>query len=225
MNAWCESFLVGVLLDDILCAVKPAALVLAFAGLAALPASAASVDALVSDASGAPLDNAVVWAMPKGAVPARPKREGAIEQIGKQFVPLVTVVQAGTQVRFPNRDEIRHHVYSFSPAKAFEIKLYAGTPAEPVLFDKPGEVVLGCNIHDHMIAYLYVVDTPFFAKAGKDGRARLEGLPAGEYELHAWHYAQAARPDAKPLRLRADEGAGAAFALATRPLPPLPAAR
>lgn len=215
----------GILQDDILCGVKPPAFLLACTFLAAFCASAASIDATVKSAGGTPLEDAVVWAMPKGAAPPGRKREGAIEQIDKQFVPLVTVVQAGTQVRFPNRDEIRHHVYSFSPAKPFEIKLYAGTPAEPVLFDKPGEVVLGCNIHDHMIAYLYVVDTPFFAKAGKDGRARLEGLPAGEYELHAWHYAQAARPDSRPLRLRADEAASAAISVTTKGRPPLPTAR
>lgn len=205
--------------DDILCGVKLATSFLAFACLSALSGQAASIDATLSDARGAPLADAVVWAIPKGAAP-RPRREAAIEQIDKQFAPLVTVVQTGTQVSFPNRDEIRHHVYSFSTPKTFEIKLYAGTPAAPVLFDRPGEVVLGCNIHDSMIAYLYVVDTPFFAKSGKDGRARIEGLPAGDYEVHAWHYAQAAAVDSRPARLRADEALGAAFAITTKVLPP-----
>ncbi len=211
--------------NDILCDVKLATSCLACACLAALPGHPARIDAVLRDARGAPLEDAVVWAMPKGTAPARPKREASIEQIDKQFAPLVTVVQAGTQVRFPNRDEIRHHVYSFSTPKTFEIKLYAGTPAAPVLFDKPGEVVLGCNIHDNMIAYLYVVETPFFAKSGKDGRARIEGLPAGEYELHAWHPAQAAAVDSKPASLRGDEALGAAFAITTKALPPRPIAK
>ena len=194
----------------------------AFACLAAVSAEAARIDATLTDARGAPLEDAVVWAVPKLPLSARPKREAAVEQVAKQFAPLVTVVQTGTQVRFPNRDEIRHHVYSFSLPKTFEIKLYAGTPAAPVLFDKPGEVVLGCNIHDNMIAYLYVVDTPFFAKSGKDGRARIDGLPPGDYELHAWHYAQAAAVDSKAASLRGDEALGAAFAITTKAQPPRP---
>jgi plastocyanin len=196
---------------------------LACGAFAALPAAAASVDATVRDAQGAALEDAVVWAIPKAPAAGRARRDAAIEQVNKQFVPLVTVVQVGTQIRFPNRDEIRHHVYSFSPPKPFEIKLYAGTPAEPVLFDKPGLVVLGCNIHDHMIAYVYVVETPFFGKAGKDGRVRIDGVPAGEYELHAWHHAQAATPAAQALRLRGDEASTAAFQVATRTLPGRPA--
>jgi len=74
------------------------------------------------------------------------------------------VVQAGTPILFPNHDKVRHHVYSFSPAKTFELKLYSGVPGTPVLFDKPGLVVLGCNIHDQMVAYVQVVNTPYFAK-------------------------------------------------------------
>jgi len=216
---------VGVFQDDILCGVKTAATWLACGAFAALPAAAAGVDATVRDASGAALEDAVVWAMPKAPGASRPRREAAIEQVNKQFVPLVTVVQVGTQVRFPNRDEIRHHVYSFSPPKPFEIKLYAGTPADPVLFDKPGLVVLGCNIHDQMLAYVYVVETPFFGKAGKDGRVRIEGLPAGDYELHAWHHAQAAQPGPQPLKLRGDETTPAAFQVATRAVPGRPAAK
>ena len=196
---------------------KAAAICLGCAALAALPGLAASVDALVRDAKGTALEDAVVWVAPKSGNAPRPRREATIEQVDKRFVPLVTVVQAGTQVRFPNRDEVRHHVYSFSPAKPFEIKLYAGTPADPVLFDKAGEVVLGCNIHDHMIAYVLVVDSPWFAKAGKDGRVRIEGLPAGEYDVQAWHYGQASASPARVLRVRADETATAEFALALRP--------
>ena len=195
---------------------------LAFA--AALPASAASVQLSVKDARGEPIEDAVVWVVPKSAPPARARREAAVEQRNKQFAPMVTVVQTGTLVRFPNRDEIRHHVYSFSPPKPFEIKLYAGT-SSPILFDKPGEVVLGCNIHDNMLGYIYVVDTPWFAKTRADGTARIDDLPAGEYELQAWHYAQVAKPPARPARLRADENLAAEITVALKAPPPRPVAK
>ena len=200
------------------------AIALVWALLACLPANAATLAIGVADAQGAPLEDAVVWLVAKTPPPQRPRREGVIEQMNKTFIPTVTVVQVGTQVRFPNRDEVRHHVYSFSPAKRFEIKLYSGTPAAPELFDKPGEVVLGCNIHDHMIAYVYVVDSPYFAKTGKDGKAGMSDLPAGEYELHAWHYAQTATaPRPQPLRLGASENAETSLAIALRPMTPRPA--
>ena len=188
--------------------------------LVAWPGEAATVTITVKDSRGAALEDAVAWAMPKsGPAPVR-TRPAAVEQRDKAFVPVVSVIQTGTLVSFPNRDEIRHHVYSFSPAKVFEIKLYAGTPADPILFDKPGEVALGCNIHDHMYAYIYVVDSPWFAKANKDGVATLD-LPAGEYDLHAVYFAQAQKPATVPLKVGAD-GAAADFAIALRPMPPRP---
>jgi hypothetical protein len=90
-------------------------------------------------------------------------------------------------VFFPNKDNIRHQVYSFSPAKQFELPLYAGTPAKPVVFDKPGIVVLGCNIHDWMIGYIYVSESPYFAKTGADGKAQLSDLPTRSYRVRVWH--------------------------------------
>jgi plastocyanin len=200
--------------------VKIAVFSLAIPILIGWSAHAASLAVTVKDRDGAPLEDAVAWAVAKPGATPRARAGAAVQQIDKTFVPLVSVVQAGTLVRFPNRDDIRHHVYSFSPAKVFEIKLYAGTPAEPVLFDKPGEVVLGCNIHDHMIAYIYVVDTPHFAKSGRDGVARMEGLAPGDYDVHVWHYAQAARVDSQALRLRGEEAAAAAFAVTPKPMPP-----
>ena len=104
---------------------------------------AATLDVEVRDFVGAPVADAVVHAYPKPGPAAFRKRDAQVEQIDKLFVPVVSVVQTGTSVQFPNRDPIRHHVYSFSPAKTFELKLYAGTPVAPIVFDKPGEVVLG----------------------------------------------------------------------------------
>jgi plastocyanin len=199
--------------------VKRATIFLGLAAFAALPADAARLDVLVRNPAGAPLQDAVAWAMPKAGTPPRIKREAAVEQKDRTFVPFVTAVQVGTAISFPNRDEIRHHVFSFSQAKSFELKLYAGTPAAPVVFDKPGEVVLGCNIHDQMLAYIRVVESPWFAKTGPEGRARIEGLPAGEYEIHVWHYGQVRDMDAVPVRLEAEGAAEAAFSVPTRARP------
>jgi len=98
----------------------------------------------------------------------------------------VLVIQTGTAVSFPNFDTVRHHVYSFSPTKTFDIKLYAGTPARPEVFDKPGVATLGCNIHDRMRAHIVVVDTPLFAQSGADGWVRMD-LPPGQHRLLYWH--------------------------------------
>ena len=199
---------------------KTASLALAFVLAAAPAALSATLEITVKDAGGAPVEDAVVWAMPKpGPAPLR-KRDAAIAQRDKAFAPLVTVVQTGTAVHFPNQDPIRHHVYSFSTPKTFEIKLYAGTPVAPVVFDKPGEVVLGCNIHDHMIAYVYVVDSPWFAKTAKDGQAKLDGLPAGEYDLYMAHYWQAAPQPPITIRPRGEEALPAAFSVALKPPAP-----
>jgi hypothetical protein len=100
---------------------------------------------------------------------------------------MVSVVTAGTAVSFPNRDTVRHHVYSFSPVKKFEIKLYVGTPTAPVVFDSPGIAVLGCNIHDTMAAWVVVVDTPHHGLTGADGQISLPNVPPGAYRLRAWH--------------------------------------
>lgn len=112
-------------------------------------------------------------------------------------------------------------MYSFSAPKPFEIKLYVGTPVDPIVFDKPGEVVLGCNIHDHMLAYVYVVESPWFGKTGADGALRITGIPAGDYEVRLWHYSQAAPLAPQPLRLAADNALGSAsFAVPLKP--PIP---
>ena len=182
---------------------KSALILLALLCFASLPGFSATLEITIKDAKGAAVEDAVVWAMPKpGPAPAR-KLGAAVGQKDKTFIPLVTVVQTGTAVQFPNQDPIRHHVYSFS-----------------IVFDKPGEVVLGCNIHDHMHAYIYVVDTPYFAKTGTEGRAHLESVPAGDYELLMWHFAQAAPVAPQALRLRGEESTPAGFTVTLAPIPP-----
>jgi plastocyanin len=168
---------------------RPHALVVAHAiALLASPVHAEQLRALVRDSAGKPLPNAVVAAAPKdgGGPPARSSIE-VVDQIDKEFLPYVKPVRIGTQVQFPNKDDIRHHVYSFSPAKKFELPLYRGLPAQPVLFDKLGVVKLGCNIHDWMLAYVYVTDAPYFGKTGGDGRVDLDDLPRGTYRVWIWH--------------------------------------
>ena len=166
------------------------ALGLAAAALVALasPAAAGPVAVQVLDAAGKPLAGAVVFLeSPAASAAVKPSAALEIAQAGRQFTPRVTVVPKGTAVGFPNRDTVRHHVYSFSPTKKFEIKLYVGTPTEPVVFDQPGIAVLGCNIHDQMAAWVVVVDTPYYAQTGADGRVSLPAVPPGSYRLRVWH--------------------------------------
>lgn len=147
---------------------------------------AGSLNVTVKDTKGSLVPNAVVIAKRDGSKSERGNNQAVIDQRNKQFVPYVTAVQVGTSIAFPNKDQIRHHVYSLSPAKKFELPLYAGSPAAPVLFDKEGFVTLGCNIHDWMIAYVAVVATPYFEVTGKEGRAALKDLPPGKYTVEAW---------------------------------------
>jgi len=152
-------------------------------------AKAAEIEVQVNDIAGASVENAVVYLEPKDKTAPMIKSQAAIAQKNKTFVPLVTAIQAGSSITFPNQDSVRHHVYSFSPAKTFELKLYSGVPSTPVVFDKAGTVVLGCNIHDQMLAFVYVVDTPYFAKTDASGKVKMSDIPNGDYLLKVWHYA------------------------------------
>jgi len=201
---------------------KPGVL-LAAAALSSAHAGAATLSAVVTDPGGAGIPEAVVWAVPSsGPAPATPPRPAMVDQINKEFVPFVIPVQVGAAVTFPNKDNIRHHVYSFSPARIFDLKLYSGVPAKPVTFDKPGPVALGCNIHDWMVGYVYVVDSPWFAKTAKTGTARLE-LAEGEYDIRAWHPWQRAEATVNRVRVGGAD-AQTSFRLDLNP-PPKPSAR
>ena len=152
------------------------------------PTLAATLELQVGDATGKPLPGAAVFLESKEArAAAKPGTAVEVVQINRQFQPTVTLVTVGTPVGFPNRDTVRHHVYSFSPVKKFEIKLYVGTPTAPVVFDAPGIAALGCNIHDTMAAWVVVVDTPHHGLTGADGKLSLAAVPAGAYRLRAWH--------------------------------------
>ena len=186
-------------------------LVSAQAGLAL----AATVDVSVTDASGSPLADAVVAIEVKGAkTTAAPGTQAEMGQRSRSFVPSVLAVQTGTAVLFPNFDTVRHHVYSFSAIRAFEIKLYAGTPSAPVVFDKAGTAVLGCNIHDRMTAYVHVVNTPHFAKTSATGSVHLD-VPPGDHTLQVWHpsMADAVEPKRMALKVAASGNPRTAIAL------------
>jgi len=197
---------------------------LAAGGIGPAIARAPSVDATVTDQSGKPVLDAVVTLTSLGGpLPALRPSAAVMDQVNKEFVPAVLPVMVGTPVSFPNRDNIRHHVYSFSPAKKFELPLYIGTPSAPVVFDKPGPVALGCNIHDSMVAYIYVVTTPYFAKTDADGRVRLEGVPTGPYEVRVWHPRLRGEAAVRRITLAEDEDGRVTFSVTLRSEPrPVP---
>lgn len=159
------------------------------AGALALPSTARAADVVVDvrGADGKPLAGAVVSVeTPRGGAPV-PRGPYMIEQRDIAFRPDVLIVPVGASVVFPNRDKVRHHVYSFSKAKKFDLKLYGREEARSVVFDQPGIVALGCNIHDRMSGTIYVTASPFTVRVGTDGRAALSGVPAGAVTIRVWH--------------------------------------
>jgi len=135
-------------------------------------------------------------------------------------------VMVGTDVTFPNHDQIHHHVYSFSRPKTFEIPLYKGEPASPVRFDQPGAVKLGCNIHDWMSGVILVVPTPYFATTDEAGNFVLRDVPPGAYGVVAWHEGSKTPADETRQTLTAgDAGTPATFTLDVVPPRRRPAAR
>ena len=177
----------------------------------ALPLSAASLDVQVTDAAGKAIEHAVVYAVPAVAVPVG-RKVAVMDQKDRVFIPHVLPIQTGTWVEFPNSDNIRHQVYSVSPAKRFQLPLYIGKPAIPIQFPTPGIVAIGCNIHEQMSAYIVIVDTPYFATADK-GRATLPDLVAGQYTLRVWYPRMRKEPAPQSVTLAADEKATASFTI------------
>ena len=163
---------------------------LAALGMATLASTAAArtISGQVLGPDGKPIANAVVFVQePASLHPAAASTPAIMDQFNKTFVPEMLPITVGTQVRFPNRDQIRHHVYSFSRPKRFELPLYKGEDAPPVLFDKPGVVKIGCNIHDWMSAIILVLPNDHFAVTKEDGTFTLPNLDAGAYTITAWH--------------------------------------
>jgi len=145
--------------------------------------------ARVTDTQGVSTANAVVslHALNFTPPPAADAPRAFMDQRNRRFDPHVLPVWTGTLVNFPNSDEIHHSVYSFSAPKRFKLPLYKDMPAEPLMFDQSGVVTLGCNIHDWMLGYIYVTDTPYFGITDAQGTTRVDALPAGRYEVRLWH--------------------------------------
>ena len=167
----------------------------ALAGLAALlcalaahgPLRAATLVITVQTSDAHPLQGAVVTAFPLDGTPRKPAPVKAVmDQINRAFAPDLLVIPVGSTVTFPNSDSVSHQIYSFSPAKRFQLPLYRGTPYPPVHFDQPGRVTLGCNIHDEMVGYLVVTDAPYYGRTDARGAWSNE-LTRGRYRITIWH--------------------------------------
>jgi plastocyanin len=176
----------------------------------------------VADASGAPLAGAVVIAEPSAGAPKpQPGQKAVMDQRNLEFVPDVLVVQTGTAVDFPNSDQVRHQVYSFSEAKKFQLPLYAGREHVPVVFDHAGLVTLGCNIHDSMVGYIYVTDSPWYGRTTADGTVRLHDMAPGDYTVRIWHELLDESGPQLSAHVRVTDGAtGSVIFRLTKPLRP-----
>jgi len=197
----------------------------------ALPLPAAELVVRLADAHGKPVEDAVVSVMPQAGAAAKPVPAPVtkiIDQKNETFVPYLEIFRPGDRVQFRNSDSTRHHVYSFAQAKAFEFVLTSGESSAPLVLDKPGDIAVGCNIHDAMIAYLYVSDAPWVARSAGDGKAHIVELPPGAYSVSVWHPQQRPGKAQAPQTLTIDPAVTdvtAAFVLSLLPDPRQPADR
>ena len=193
----------------------------------AAPLHAEELLVRVMDARGAAVADAVVSIAAIDPAPQTPASSKpvtrAIDQKDETFIPYVEVFRPGDQVVFRNSDKTRHHVYSFSPTKSFELVLRPGESSPALTLDKAGVIAVGCNIHDHMLTYLYVTDAALAVRSGPDGVARLENIPPGSHEVRAWH--PQLRPDhdaadiVKSTLVTAGNSAGLEFSVRLLPDP------
>jgi plastocyanin len=194
---------------------------LALAALA-VPARAGRLSVRVTDAKGEPVPAAVVYVTDvPGKTFAAPDEPYVMDQVDTEFEPRLLPVLVGGKVRFPNQDDIHHQIYSFSPAKSFELPLYKGEPADPLVFEKPGVVKLGCNIHDWMRGAILVLSNPYFAKTAADGTAQLDVPVKGPLELAVFHERMSQLPNEtrRKVAWNADGNAAVVWTLAVRPVP------
>ena len=196
---------------------------------ASTPAAAADIVVDIKGPSGRPVSDAVISYRPSQSAASSPGPARTYELVQEkiQFIPHVLVVPVGADVVFPNHDKVRHHVYSFSTAKRFELKLYGRQEARSVRFDKPGVAAIGCNIHDSMSAFIYVSDTPFVAKSDENGHVLITGVPAGAGTISIWQ-SQLRQPRnemSRPLVVPAKGEVRQTLTLDVRdaaPMPPMP---
>ena len=170
-------------------------------------AAATTFTAEITDQDGKPVMNAVVTLVPDlqgTTMPGASTRlatENLIDQRRETFLPLVTIVPRNGRIIFANNDPTTHQVYSFSPVKQFELTLASRTSSRPIVFDKAGVAALGCNIHDNMIAYVFVAESPWTALTGLDGRAVIDDVPPGHYHAQVWHYRYPPRRELPSARI------------------------
>lgn len=182
-------------------------------------ASAAGVAVSVTDQKSAPVEEFVIWLEPLDAPAPPPPSDplvADVQQIDEEFDPYTIAVRKGTRVQFPNRDAVQHHVYSLSRPAQFEIPLHGGDETESVVLDQVGLVPIGCNIHDWMLSYIVVVDTPWFGTTDTAGTLTLTDLPAGRYKLSAWH-PRLRQADEREVTLTGDEISAVDLSLRLRP--------
>ncbi len=197
-----------------------------FFALALAPFATAAFEVKLTDAKGQPIADAVVSLVPldpPAVSPSNPPTKLTppaapliVMQRGQEFIPYVTPIVVGSRVSFPNKDTEQHQCYSLSPAKKFTLPLYAGEDKAPIVFDQPGVVALGCNIHDWMVAYIVVLETPWFALSTTAGTATLADAPPGRYRLEIWH-PRLAKTDTRELTLSSATSAPLAIALTLKP--------
>jgi plastocyanin len=145
----------------------------------------------VTDQSGEALSGAVVYVERVDGKPIEWQSDDAvkiIDQKGESFSPFVTALSTGDSLEFHNTDPITHHVYSFSKIKPINIIVPARQNSEAFTFNEAGVVALGCNIHDHMAAFIYVSPSPVTGISSEDGTVSLSGLADGDYMLSYWHH-------------------------------------
>lgn len=186
-------------------------------------AMAATLTVALTLPSGLPLAGAVVTVQSRGKrlAPAAPIH-AVMDQVKRMFAPEVMVVPVGSSVSFPNSDSVSHQIYSFSPAKRFQLPLYRGKPYPPVLFDQVGVVILGCNIHDWMIGYIDVTDAPFYGITDAQGGWATQ-VPPGDYEITVWHPRMREQTATLTREISVDAGDRATLTLQlTKPLRPAP---
>jgi plastocyanin len=185
--------------------------------LACSAACAATVSVTVTDAKGAPAPNAVVSIASDSStivMPPHTPQKSIIDQRHETFIPLVVVVRKGGDVVFTNNDTTMHQVYSFSPIKQFQFEIDKGQVSKPIQFDKAGVAAIGCNIHDNMVAYVYVADAPFAVVTDANGRAEIHDVPEGSYRATVWHPQLRPGKPATPVGLTIGDSSGAKLALA-----------
>jgi plastocyanin len=161
-----------------------------FSGTALATFGASSLKVSAVDQNAASVTELVVWLTPLDSplppLPAPGSISAVVEQKDEEFNPYIIAVRTGTQVEFPNLDDVQHHVYSLSRPAKFDIPLHGGNKAESIILDQAGIVPVGCNIHDWMLSYVVVNDSPWFALTGASGSTTFSDIPTGRYTLSAW---------------------------------------